>query len=112
MEFDGGEYAPSGRGLHHQSIRPGLRQHGRSYQRAEASDPHQAFPARWQPALAHVLRQRGGRQDAAKNEKFTKERARGRIDGAVAAAMAVGRVIANEVTPSPYESREGGFLFI
>lgn len=51
-------------------------------------------------------------KDAAENEKFTKERARGRIDGAVAAAMAVGRVIANEVTPSPYESREGGFLFI
>ncbi len=51
-------------------------------------------------------------KDAAENEKFTKDKARGRIDGAVAAAMAVGRVLANEVTPSPYEGREGGFLFI
>lgn len=51
-------------------------------------------------------------KDAAENEKFTKERAHGRIDGAVAAAMAIGRVLANEVAPSPYESREGGFLFI
>lgn len=34
-------------------------------------------------------------KDAAENEKFTKEKARGRIDGAVAAAMAVGRAIAD-----------------
>lgn len=51
-------------------------------------------------------------KDAAENEKFTKEKARGRIDGTVAAAMAVGRILANETAPSPYESREGGFLFI
>ncbi|MFA7439968.1 MAG: terminase TerL endonuclease subunit [Sphingomonadaceae bacterium] len=51
-------------------------------------------------------------KDAAENEKFTKERARGRIDGAVAAAIAVGRILANEITPSPYEAREGGFLFL
>ncbi|MFD0846914.1 terminase large subunit [Sphingosinicella xenopeptidilytica] len=49
-------------------------------------------------------------KDAAENEKFTKEKSRGRIDGAVAAAMAVGRILANETTPSPYESR--GFTFI
>lgn len=51
-------------------------------------------------------------RDAAENEKFTKEKARGRIDGAVAAAMAVGRILANENAPSPYEGREGGFTFI
>jgi phage terminase large subunit-like protein len=50
-------------------------------------------------------------KDAAENEKFTKDRARGRIDGAVASAMAIGRIIANEAGPSPYETmREGGFL--
>ncbi|WP_171909573.1 terminase large subunit [Rhodobacter sp. 24-YEA-8] len=51
-----------------------------------------------------------GEKDAHENEKFTKAKARGRIDGAVAAAMAVGRIIANEVTPSPYEGR--GFAFL
>jgi len=53
-------------------------------------------------------------KDAAENEKFTKERARGRIDGAVAAAMAIGRVLSNETGPSIYEtdSRAEGFLFI
>lgn len=50
--------------------------------------------------------------DPAENEKFTKERARGRIDGAVAAAMAVGRILADEDGPSPYErGRPEGFLF-
>ncbi len=52
-------------------------------------------------------------KDAAENEKFTKEKARGRIDGAVAAAMAVGRAIANESGPNVYETaRPEGFLFI
>lgn len=52
-------------------------------------------------------------KDPAENEKFTKERARGRIDGAVAAAMAVGRILANESGPSPYENqRPEGFLYI
>lgn len=53
-------------------------------------------------------------KDAAENEKFTKERARGRIDGAVAAAMGVGRILANEVTPSPYNLRDRpeGLLFV
>lgn len=52
-------------------------------------------------------------KDAAENEKFVKDRARGRIDGAVAAAMAVGRILADETTPSPYEAlRPDGFLFI
>lgn len=51
--------------------------------------------------------------DAAENEKFTKERALGRIDGAVASAMAVGRILANATAPSPYETqRPDGFLFI
>lgn len=52
--------------------------------------------------------------DPAENQKFTKERARGRIDGAVAAAMGVGRILANEVTPSPYNLRDRpeGLLFI
>ncbi|MEM6847698.1 MAG: terminase TerL endonuclease subunit [Pseudomonadota bacterium] len=51
--------------------------------------------------------------DPAENEKFTKERARGRIDGAVAAAMAVGRILADEDGPSPYErGRPDGFLFV
>jgi phage terminase large subunit-like protein len=35
---------------------------------------------------------------------------RGRIDGAVAAAMAVGRIMARNAAPSPYETRD--FLFI
>lgn len=52
-------------------------------------------------------------KDAAENEKFTKEKARGRIDGAVASAMAIGRIIANETGPSLYETqRPKGFLFI
>ena len=33
-------------------------------------------------------------RDDAENEKFTKEKSRGRIDGAVAAAMAIGRAMA------------------
>lgn len=51
--------------------------------------------------------------DAAENEKFTKEKSRGRIDGAVAAVMAIGRIIAEE-GPSVYESAERaeGFLVI
>ena len=53
-------------------------------------------------------------KDAAENEKFTKERARGRIDGAVASAMAIGRIIANEEGPSVYETadRPDGFLWV
>ena len=53
------------------------------------------------------------RGDDADNEKFTKERSRGRIDGAVAAAMAVGRALANESAPSVYEAdRPDGFLVV
>jgi phage terminase large subunit-like protein len=52
-------------------------------------------------------------RDDAENEKFTKERSRGRIDGAVAAAMAVGRALANESGPSIYETgRPDGFIFV
>lgn len=39
-------------------------------------------------------------RDAAENEKFTKEKARGRIDGAVASAMAIGRYLTRESTVS------------
>jgi phage terminase large subunit-like protein len=42
-------------------------------------------------------------RDAAENEKFTKEKARGRIDGAVAAAMAIGRAIADDAQRSVYD---------
>ena len=52
-------------------------------------------------------------RDAAENEKFTKARSRGRIDGMVATAMAVGRILANETGPSPYATqRPEGFLVI
>jgi phage terminase large subunit-like protein len=52
-------------------------------------------------------------RDDAENEKFTKERSRGRIDGAVAAAMGVGRALANESGPSIYETgRPDGFVFL
>jgi phage terminase large subunit-like protein len=60
--------------------------------------------------FANVVTER----DAAENEKFTKERARGRIDGAVAAAMAIGRALAEDAGPSVYETgeRPEGFLWI
>jgi phage terminase large subunit-like protein len=45
-------------------------------------------------------------KDAAENEKFTKERSRGRIDGAVAAAMAVGRILASDEGPSIFDRPE------
>lgn len=48
--------------------------------------------------------------DDAENEKFIKNKSRGRIDGAVAAAMAIGRAIAHHEAPSPYEAR--GLLFV
>jgi phage terminase large subunit-like protein len=52
-------------------------------------------------------------RDAAENETFTEKKARGRIDGAAAAAMAVGRILADEAGPSPYETvRPEGFLFV
>jgi phage terminase large subunit-like protein len=50
-------------------------------------------------------------RDDAENEKFTKERSRGRIDGAVAAAMAVGRILTGEAAPLVYEARPA-FLFV
>ena len=50
-------------------------------------------------------------QDAAGNQKFTKSKAAEKIDGSVAAAMAVGRAVANEAGPSPY-TEDRGFLFI
>jgi phage terminase large subunit-like protein len=53
-------------------------------------------------------------RDAAENEKFTKARATGRIDGCVAAAMAVGVILSNDQGPSVYATgeRPDGFLWI
>ena len=53
-------------------------------------------------------------KDAAENEKFTKARATGRIDGAVSAAMAIGRILAGDEGPSVYETAERpeGFLWV
>ena len=52
--------------------------------------------------------------DAAENEKLTKgaSKTRGRIDGAVAAAMAIGRIMAGEEGPLIYgtDARPDGFL--
>jgi phage terminase large subunit-like protein len=51
--------------------------------------------------------------DAAGNIKFAKHRSVGKIDGAVAVAMAIGRALANEAGPSIYErARPEGFLFM
>lgn len=52
--------------------------------------------------------------DKSGNKSFHKGRSRDRIDGAVAAAMAVGRAAANEMRPSVYESeaRAEGLLFV
>ena len=49
--------------------------------------------------------------DPAGNQKFTKARAAEKIDGAVAAAMAVCRAVSDENGPSPYTA-ERGFLFL
>jgi phage terminase large subunit-like protein len=54
-------------------------------------------------------------QDAAGNIKFSKAKALGKIDGAVAVAMAIGRALANEAGPLIYEqegARPEGFLFV
>jgi len=53
-------------------------------------------------------------RDAAENEKFTKERARGRIDGVVEATMAIGRILASDEGPFVYETadRPEGFLWV
>lgn len=52
-------------------------------------------------------------RDDAENEKFTKgDRATGRIDGAVASAMAIGRIIAGDEAPGAYDSRGGEVLFV
>jgi phage terminase large subunit-like protein len=52
--------------------------------------------------------------DAAENQKFVKSRATGRIDGAVAAAMAIGVILTNDQGPSVYSTgeRPDGFLWI
>lgn len=63
------------------------------------------------PALRMCFGNVVATRDDAENEKFTKDRSRGRIDGAVAAAMGVGRVLANEAGPLVYERRPE-FLFV
>ncbi|BBK33771.1 phage terminase large subunit-like protein [Stella humosa] len=51
--------------------------------------------------------------DAAGNIKFAKHKALGKIDGAVAVAMGIGRALANEAGPSVYETgRPEGVLFV
>lgn len=54
--------------------------------------------------------------DAAENEKLTKDRSksRGRIDGAIAAAMAIGRILTSDEGPLIYETeaRPDGFISI
>lgn len=52
--------------------------------------------------------------DAAENEKLTKARATGRIDGAIGAAMAIGRIISTDEASNIYasEERPDGFLFL
>lgn len=70
-----------------------------------------AFRHGGHPVLRLCFGNVAAERDAAENEKFTKSQARGRIDGAVAAVMAVGRILAGEVGPSPYETlRPEGFL--
>ncbi|PWC53274.1 terminase TerL endonuclease subunit [Azospirillum sp. TSO22-1] len=53
-------------------------------------------------------------RDDAENEKFSKDKSTGRIDGAVAAAMAVGRVLTGDTGPSIYETdaRRDGLLMV
>jgi phage terminase large subunit-like protein len=43
-------------------------------------------------------------KDGHENEKLTKGKSRGRIDGAVASAIAIGRILADETTVSVYEN--------
>lgn len=66
------------------------------------------------PILRMCFANVAAERDAAENEKFTKERARGRIDGAVASAMAIGRILASDDSPSVYATgeRPDGFLVI
>jgi phage terminase large subunit-like protein len=51
--------------------------------------------------------------DAAGNIEFAKHKSVGKIDGAVAVAMAIGRALANATGPTIYErARPEGFLFV
>ena len=51
--------------------------------------------------------------DAAGNINFAKHKSVGKIDGAVAVVMAIGRALANEAGPTIYErARPEGFLFV
>lgn len=47
-------------------------------------------------------------KDAAENEKFTKSKARGRIDGAVASAIAMGRCLAHDIEEESYSGMYSG----
>jgi phage terminase large subunit-like protein len=73
------------------------------------------FKAGGDPILRWNIANVRAEQDAAGNIKFSKAKAIGKIDGAVATAMAIGRAIANESGPSIYErgaERPDGFLFV
>lgn len=72
------------------------------------------FRAGGNPILRSCFANVVAERDAAENEKFTKARATGRIDGAVSAAMAIGRILAGDEGPSVYETTErpDGFLFV
>jgi phage terminase large subunit-like protein len=62
---------------------------------------------RWNMANVRV------EQDAAGNIKFSKAKATGKIDGAVAVAMAIGRALSGETARSVYEEdRPNGFMVI
>ena len=63
------------------------------------------------PVLRSAVRNVAIEKDAAGNGKFTKAKARGRIDAAVAAVMALGRASAGESMASAY-TEEKGFIFI
>jgi phage terminase large subunit-like protein len=64
------------------------------------------------PVLRSAIANVATEKDAAGNAKFTKAKARGRIDAAVAAVMALGRASAgNSASASPY-TEERGFQFL
>ena len=65
------------------------------------------------PVLRSAVANVATEKDAAGNLKFTKSKARGRIDAAVATVMALGRAMTEDIGPSVYETeRDGEYLFV
>lgn len=64
------------------------------------------------PVLRSALQLVAIEKDSAGNIKFSKSKARGRIDAAVAAVMALGRASANDGSHSSPYSEERGFMFL